>query len=160
MDLKQYRTAVVLYTARLEKVVAERTKLNKEIERVADLIEANANFLPEEERAEKLQKLEKLVAGPPGFTDSVRNVLRSRPEYFVTAIGVRDWLAKEGYNLSQYSNPLASIHTILRRLAKSKEVFTEVKDGELYYRWKGDLSNPSPIAGVFIRPSRAGVLGG
>ena len=160
MDLKQYRNAVVMYTARLGQVVAERSKLNREIERVTDLIEANANFLPEEERAERLQKMEQLVAGPPGFTDSVRNVLRSRSGDWATAIRVRDWLNAEGYNLSQYSNPLASIHTILRRLAKSDEVFTEVKDGEINYRWKGDLTNPSPIVGIFGRPSKKAILGG
>jgi len=42
---------VVLHGYRLEKMIVERNKLNAEIERVADLIAANANFLPEAERA-------------------------------------------------------------------------------------------------------------
>jgi hypothetical protein len=137
MDLTQYRNAVVLHGYRLEKMIVERNKLNAEIERVADLIAANANFLPEAERAERLQKLEQMVAERPGFTDSVRNILRKNPSHWANAIAVRDLLIADGYNMSRYSNPLASIHTILKRLTKADEVEANVlKDGDVYYRWK------------------------
>jgi len=50
---------------------------------------------------------------------------------------VRDLLIADGYNMSRYSNPLASIHTILKRLTKADEVEAKVlKDGDVYYRWK------------------------
>ncbi len=137
MDLKHYRAAVGVQTIRLKKLVAERNNLNVEIERVVDLISANANFLPESERAERLQALEQIIAEPLGFTDSVRNILSSHPNHWVTPIGARDLLVSANFDLGKYSNPLASIHTILKRLAKSEELETMTKDGEIYYRWRG-----------------------
>src|ERR1039458_9771466 len=74
---KRYRATILLGSLRLRKLVAKREKLNLEIERVSELIIANANFLPDEQKAEQLLQLEQLVADPPGFTDSVRKVLRS-----------------------------------------------------------------------------------
>lgn len=138
-ELKRYRAAILLCSLRLRKLVANREKLTLEIDRVSDLITANANFLPAGERAAQLQKLEQLVADPPGFTDSVRNVLRTNPGDAATATAVRDLLAKAGFNLSAYSNPLASIHTILKRLAKRGEVTSSMNNGQIYYRWKADV---------------------
>ncbi len=150
MDLQQYRTSIFLHTHQLKKVVAERDKLNSRIEQLADYIRASANFLPDTERAKEIEKLDRLVAGPPGFTDSVRNVLRNTPRCSATAIGVRNMLIESGYDLSQYTNPLASIHTILKRLVKSGEVEGTVRDGELYYQWKaGDFK---PTFGKTVMP--------
>jgi hypothetical protein len=59
-------------------------------------------------------------------------------------------LIESGYDLSQYTNPLASIHTILKRLVKSGEVEGTVRDGELYYQWKaGDFK---PTFGKTVMP--------
>src|ERR1017187_417005 len=76
---KRYRVTILLGSVRLRKLVAKREKLNLEIERVSELITANANFLPDEQKADQLLQLEQLVADPPGFTDSVRKVLRGKP---------------------------------------------------------------------------------
>ncbi len=138
-ELKRYRATVLLCSLRLHKLLAKREKLNLEIGRVSDLLTANANFLPEQERAVQLQQLEQLVADPPGFTDSIRNVLKAHPAHPVSATDVRDMLAKAGFNLSAYSNPLASIHTILKRLAERGELTTSVKNEQTYYRWKTDV---------------------
>jgi len=139
MDVNHYRRSIRLHHVHLRKLVADRDKLNLEIERAAEYITANANFLPDAERAEELYKLEQVIAGPPGFTDSVRNVLRNNPSYAATAIRVREMLAGSGFDLSSYSNPLASIHTILKRLADRGEVETIINNGEVYYRWKGEI---------------------
>ena len=87
------------------------------------------------ERAAQLQKLAEMVAGPPGFTDSVRNVLRGVPSQALTAKKVRDLLRGAGFDLSSYTNPLASIHTILKRLADRGEVEVIESNGEVHYRW-------------------------
>ncbi len=138
-ELKRYRASILLCTLRLRKLVTNREKLNLEIERISDLFTANANFLPENERTVQLEVLQQLVADPPGFTDSVRKVLRENPANAVTATAVRDMLAEAGFNLSAYSNPLASIHTILKRLAERGELTTSIKNEQIYYRWKTDV---------------------
>lgn len=134
MDVKHYRKTVALYSVMLRKLLDERDKLNRKIEHTAELISANANFMPDGERAAQLQKLAEMVAGPPGFTDSVRNVLRNVPQA-LTAKQVRDLLRGAGFDLSSYTNPLASIHTILKRLAERGEVEVSESNGEVHYRW-------------------------
>jgi hypothetical protein len=135
MDVRHYRRTVTLYFLALRKLLEQRDQLNRKIEHTAELISANANFLPEDERATQLQKLAETVAGPPGFTDSVRNVLRNVPSQALTAKKVRDLLRGAGFDLSSYTNPLASIHTILKRLAERGEVEVNASDGEVHYRW-------------------------
>jgi hypothetical protein len=140
MDAKHYRKTVALYSVMLRKLLDERDKLNRKIEHTAELISANANFLPDGERAAQLQKLTEMVAGPPGFTDSVRNVLRNVPSQALTAKQVRDLLRGAGFDLSSYTNPLASIHTILKRLAERGEVEVSESNGEVRYRWSSNES--------------------
>lgn len=135
MDIKHYRKAITFYSLALRKLLDQREQLNRKIEHTAELISANANFLPEDERAAQLQKLAEMVAGPPGFTDSVRLVLRNVPSQALTAKKVRDLLRGAGFDLSSYTNPLASIHTILKRLAERGEVVVSESDGEFRYRW-------------------------
>lgn len=136
MDQKHYRKTVTFYSLALHKLLDQRDQLNRKIEHTAELISANANFLPEEERAAQLQKLAEMVAGPPGFTDSVRQVLRNVPSQALTAKEVRDLLRGAGFDLSSYTNPLASIHTILKRLAERGEVVVSESKGEVRYRWE------------------------
>jgi hypothetical protein len=135
MDIKRYRKTVTFYSLALRKLLEQRDNLNRQIEHTVELISANANFLPEDERAAHLQKLAEMVAGPPGFTDSVRQVLRNIPSRALTAKRVRDLLRDAGFDLSSYTNPLASIHTILRRLAERGEVAVSDAAGEVQYRW-------------------------
>ena len=138
-DLKRYRNAIILHKHSLRKLIEQREKLNLDIERSADYITANANFLPDDEREEVLEQLAQMVAGPPGFTDAIRMVLSNNPSHSANAIHVRNLLEKSKFDLSGYSNPLASIHTILKRLAKQGEVTVDVVNGEPFYRWKGDV---------------------
>jgi hypothetical protein len=65
----------------------------------------------------------------------VRNVLRNVPSQALTAKKVRDLLRSAGFDLSSYTNPLASIHTILKRLAERGEVEVSESGGEVHYRW-------------------------
>jgi len=135
MDLKRSRLAITFYFVALEKLLQQRERLSIKIGRVADLISANANLLPDEERLGHLRRLNELLAGPPGFTDSIRRVLKDSTRA-VTAIAVRDLLGASGFDLGAYNNPLASIHTILKRLAERGEVEASGGSGDVRYRWK------------------------
>ena len=65
---------------------------------------------------------------PPGLTDSIRSILAGASEP-LTAAGIRDHLATLGFAASDYSNLLATIHTILRRLMDAREVQAHEADG-------------------------------
>jgi hypothetical protein len=70
------------------------------------------------------------------LADACRQVLMSSNIYW-TPIAVRDALVLQKYNLTASSNPLASIHAVLKRLHESGEVVrTAGPDGKAMYRWK------------------------
>ncbi len=55
-----------------------------------------------------------------GLTDACRTALRCAGAP-MTPIEIRDRLRSTGFDLSRYANPLAAIHTVLKRLAESGE---------------------------------------
>jgi hypothetical protein len=73
-------------------------------------------------------------SAPSGLTDAVRTILAKADEP-LSAGEIRDRLVGMGFDMKSYSNPLATIHTILRRLAESDEVHVQKH------------SNIEPIAG-------------
>lgn len=81
---------------------------------------------------------------PWGLTDACRVVLRSGLP--MTATDVRDRLLAIGFDLSKYSNELAGIHTVLKRLNES---------GELRYL----VGGPKQGAYLWNKPIRAIALG-
>jgi hypothetical protein len=81
---------------------------------------------------------------PWGLTDACRVVLRSGLP--MTPTDVRDRLLAIGFDLSKYSNELAGIHTVLKRLNES---------GELRYL----VGGPKQGAYLWHKPVRAVALG-
>lgn len=90
---------------------------------------------------------------PPdiGMTDAIRKVLQSAGT-FLTPVGVRTELKTTGYDTDRYKNVLASIHTVLKRLAESGEVETEITNDVMAYKWKvmkrGNTFDPEPTGKV------------
>ena len=81
---------------------------------------------------------------PWGLTDACRVVLRSGLP--MTPTDVRDRLLSIGFDLSKYSNELAGIHTVLKRLNES---------GELRFL----VGGPRQGAYLWNRPATAAALG-
>lgn len=84
-----------------------------------DLIRANANFLPDDERRTELLLLE-VFKRPANITEAVKItiMLADARKERLTPTQIKDEAEKRGFNFSTYTNPLASIHTILRRMLK------------------------------------------
>jgi hypothetical protein len=71
-----------------------------------------------------------------GLTDAVRMALRAAG-HPLTATEVREQLAGMGVDLERYSNDLAAIHTILRRLTESGEALFKPRAwNKPAYAWK------------------------
>jgi hypothetical protein len=109
--------------ADLEKLQGERAELERQFEGVETqiaVLQRTVNFLA------PLVGEEPTPAVPSegaGMTDSVREILRKSPEP-LTASEIRDALERMGFDMKSYSNPLATIHTVLRRLTEADEVET------------------------------------
>ena len=56
-----------------------------------------------------------------GMTDCIRTILAQADEP-LSAAEIRDRLSAMGFDMKSYSNALATVHTILRRLAEAVEV--------------------------------------
>ena len=71
-----------------------------------------------------------------GLTDAIRSVLRASMAG-LTALEVRDRIGAFGIDLAVYSNPLASIHIVLKRLTTSGQVWSyRAPGGKRAYAWK------------------------
>jgi len=152
---KYWRAAYEAALTRLAELRAERDlldaqleTLNQEIirfEKAADVLSSIASdgirvamAVPTVEGIEKM-----------GVADACREILKQNPQHR-TARGIRDSLTASGYDIEQHSNPLASIHSILKRLAQSGEVEELENEGKTRYRWKGGFPLGSLRKGVTI----------
>jgi hypothetical protein len=120
------------YMEKLFSLLKERMALDKQIADHEVTVRSILALHEDEDVMPYLDNLYTLIP-PEGFTDAIRKVLRSS-EDALSAAEVRDKLPGAGFSLEGYSNPLASIHTILKRLTP-REVEQTTKDGKTAYKW-------------------------
>jgi hypothetical protein len=119
-----FRTAEEQYEAcriRLDALDIERAELVEEMNRLRRAMESMAPFLLKHPLDEINQFL--IDYTPPTdvrLTDACRALLEASRR-FMTPIEVRDALEASKYDLTQHSNPLASIHGVLKRFVASGE---------------------------------------
>lgn len=73
-----------------------------------------------------------------GLTEKVRSIFAVNDRIYFSAIDIRDRLKKLGFPIEKYSNALATIHTVLRRLYKAEEIKSEDREGKTYYYAEND----------------------
>ena len=120
---------------KLKDAIQVRTEADKQITEYTNAVRALAKVVEDEDTsAAYLIALDEII-GKYGFMDAVRFVIRGHPEG-LTPQGVRDWIViGKKMDLSVYTNPLASIHTTLRRLVEAGEIEPfQNKKGERAYR--------------------------
>jgi hypothetical protein len=89
---------------------------------------------------------------PYGLTDACRVILRNA-DVALSPTEVRDRLTAIGVDLSKYTNELAAIHTVLRRLNDSGQVRFVASPGKHLYRWNAPprVVAIGPEAAEYIR---------
>lgn len=118
---------------------------------------------------EEYRKAREQFFKEPRFTEACREILyvAGKP---LTPIEVRDELEATVFDLAGQANPLASIHTILKRLVKSGDAKAiETASGKTAYAWNSprplNISPPFPSSpirkrhGTIKRILREKVLG-
>ncbi|HET9384334.1 MAG TPA: hypothetical protein VFO67_04240 [Gemmatimonadales bacterium] len=122
MPSDDYRRALEAAAREYETLGAERQHIDKRLSELAQTIAT-------------LSRLCGLTPTVPwGLTDACRTVLRNAGAP-MTPSDVRDRLQGIGYDLASYSNPLAAIHTTLKRLAEAEELRTASLQGKPGYLW-------------------------
>lgn len=115
----------------------KRDDAERELSRLSELIRSTIKMLSPEQRSkcdcEVL--LERIDHRPPGLTTVIRRAFCAGQEW-LTPTEIRDSLKNIGFNFERYkANPLASIHTTLRRMVPH-EVECKTLDGRKKYRLK------------------------
>jgi hypothetical protein len=128
-----YRKQIGVALRDLMKWADAKKKADQEMSKLRHLIIANANMLPDAERAIYIAQASESFAG---FTDTIREAFRTAYPKGLTPIKLRDRLVDIGFDLDAQSNPMASIHSVVRRLLLGGEIepFGDADIGG--YRWK------------------------
>jgi hypothetical protein len=78
---------------------------------------------------------------PFGLTDAIRMIVRGAGVP-MTPVEVRDRLHAIGFDVSKYTNDLAAVHTILKRLNESGEIrFLARPGGKHQYTWNTGVTS-------------------
>ena len=73
-----------------------------------------------------------------GITQAIRDLLCRHPNKWVAPTAVRNKLRKDGFPVDQYSQPLAVIHTTMRRMTNQGELESGNVEGSIRYQWNGE----------------------
>ena len=74
-----------------------------------------------------------------GLTDAIREFLKENRDNWYSAISVRRFLREKEFPVDDYKQPLAVIHTTLKRLQEQGEIKPGEGDGKTFYKWDGPL---------------------
>ena len=128
----EYRQALDAARVELERLEEQREEMDNRITQLKQTIVSLATLCNDKAILAKLAKLVEAA----GITDNCREVLRTS-DFALSALEVKDRLLKLGLDASKYTNLLASIHAVLKRLAESGEVRTvQLEDGSTAYKWR------------------------
>lgn len=114
-----------------------RDALNEEMRKVNRLAKAALAMLPDDERVKMAENLRKIEEPPTeGLTEAIRSALVKRYEVgWTPAVKIKEMLDAEHYDFSAYkSNPLISIHSILKRFKREEVTSRQMLDGSMGYR--------------------------
>jgi hypothetical protein len=122
------------YLLQLGELQVRRIKIDRSIQRIETAFRSILALT--ESEPEELAYLEMIdeVLKPEGITAAVRKTLRDAGKP-LTPVEVKERMPALGFPLIRYSNPLASIHTILKRLARTESVDAVEQDGKTAYQW-------------------------
>jgi hypothetical protein len=143
---ESFRSQILVAKQRIQKLRTEERKIKEEISDLRSLIRANINFLPEPERTAQSYLLD-LFQQPSNIGEAVRATLMVAS--FIVQEGIKATDIKTtaeylfGFDFSEYTNPAASIGTVLRRLREAGQVtYDEQKETYLYKEPIHDIFNP------------------
>ena len=131
------------YRSALDAAIAEYEQLGEERRRIDDRL---AQLTQTITTLSRLVGLEPTI--PFGLTDAVRLVYRNAG-IPLSPTEVRERLRAIGFDLDNYSNEMAAIHTVLRRLNESGELRSMAVPGKQIYSWR------IPTAAYAITPALA-----
>ena len=125
-------TVIGDYLKQLIDLAKQRAEIEKRTALIEKAVRALIDLVDEEDERLRLLEILDEVARPAGLTNAISNQLEKAGRAKLTPKETRDLVAPL---LFGHSNPLASVHTVLKRLARSGKARLTEKDGEPAYEW-------------------------
>ena len=144
--LEQFKGEIVAKKLELGKCIQKQEALETSIAKLQEVAVAIARLLGEEYVPEDAM----------GLTDAIRQAFKTTPNVAMTTKEVRARLQQMGFDIAQYGNVLASIHTVISRLHAKKEIKHAAvrNDGKPAYQWVNPLP-PAPNASPAAEAAKA-----
>jgi hypothetical protein len=124
--------AIDAYLKELTELAAKRSVIDQRTARIEKAVRAMIDLMDGEPEYEAYLERFDDVVRPAGLTSAIASLLKVAGRDGLTPIEVRDSARSM---LIGHSNPVASVHTILKRLVKTGDVEQCQKDGKPAYRW-------------------------
>jgi hypothetical protein len=135
--MNEYRKIVDDHLRKLRELRSEQDRIQRETKSVADLVRAALRMLPDGERSSLEDDLDDILAQRHGLTKMVRSIITVHYPDYLTPVQIRNEMESNGFDFSFYSsNPLSSIHSVLKRTDSSHIETKNLPDGTIAYRWK------------------------
>jgi len=127
--------SVAQLRSRLSELCKQRDYIGKQLVQVNLALSSLARLiLDEKERKEIESEINSARRKPAGLTETISKSLRET-HASLSPNEVRYWLEREGFDMSDYSQPLATISVTLRRMEKGGRVKASRHQGKVRYRW-------------------------
>jgi len=129
----------MLYEAKqnLAHLLEKRQELDKEIARVHAIVTELQNLCADQDQRNFWRGAERVIKAnlKVGITEAVRVILQEN--FFpMTAVDLKKQIEARKLNIHRYANPLAVIHTVLKRLIQSGDVKVVAPiNGLKAYQW-------------------------
>jgi len=129
----------MLYDAKqnLAELLVQRQKLDQEIARAHTVVTELQNLCADQDQRNFWRGAERVIKADlkVGITDAVRVILQEN--FFpMTAVDLKKQIEARKLNIQRYANPLAVIHTVLKRLIQSGDVKVVAPiNGLKAYQW-------------------------
>lgn len=134
---KNYHRTLFEAKQDLARCLVKRQKIDHKVARLQAVISDLENLCAELDQKDFEKRVDRVIKADltVGITESARVILKEK--FFpVTASELKESIEARKHNLSPYSNPLAVIHTVLKRLVQSGEVKVVLqKAGRKSYQW-------------------------
>jgi hypothetical protein len=125
------------HLAKLTSLREQKEQIEQDIKATTEMIRAAVNMMPEDDKAKYARDLQQVQLKEIGLTGAIRSLLQQNSRVFLAPLEIRDILQQKGFDFSAYtSNPLISIHSILKRFKPSEVEKKLYMDGVTGYRWK------------------------
>jgi hypothetical protein len=135
--MTNYRQTLLETKQDLARHLVQRQRLDLKIARLQGIVSNLQNLCAEQDQSNLEKQVDQVMKADlaVGITESARVILKEN--FFpLTASDIKGKIEARKLNLARYSNPLAVIHTILKRLVQSGEVrIVPQAKGKKAFQW-------------------------